>query len=125
MLCWREMALAEIHPARMAHSMAAYGGLFIQICEGRDRVPVGIQFMGGIALFNTELSLSVREQQCAGLAVIGNDNTAIGNELYLSEDTVKTHLHRMFRKISSVSRAHVLDRCLEPEEDVLVLARTI
>jgi DNA-binding NarL/FixJ family response regulator len=35
----------------------------------------------------------------------GRSNGEIGKELFLSEDTVKTHARRLFRKIGAADRA--------------------
>jgi DNA-binding NarL/FixJ family response regulator len=39
----------------------------------------------------------------------GKSNAEIGRELHLSEDTVKTHNRRMFRKLGAKDRAHAVD----------------
>ncbi len=38
----------------------------------------------------------------------GKSNAQIGRELYLSEDTVKTHARRMFRKMGASDRAQAV-----------------
>ncbi len=38
----------------------------------------------------------------------GKSNAQIGRELYLSEDTVKTHARRMFRKMGAADRAQAV-----------------
>ena len=38
----------------------------------------------------------------------GRSNAEIGRELYLSEDTVKTHARRLFRKLGASDRAHAV-----------------
>ena len=38
----------------------------------------------------------------------GKSNSAIGRELYLSEDTVKTHARRLFRKLGVNDRAQAV-----------------
>ena len=38
----------------------------------------------------------------------GRSNSEIGKELYLSEDTVKTHARRLFRKLSAADRAQAV-----------------
>ena len=35
-------------------------------------------------------------------------NAEIGRELYLSEDTVKTHARRLFRKVGAADRAQAV-----------------
>lgn len=49
--------------------------------------------------------LTTREQEVLRLVAEGLDNAAIGARLYLSPDTVRTHLNKIFRKLDVHSRA--------------------
>lgn len=49
--------------------------------------------------------LTEREQQVLDGMARGLSNSAIGRELFLSEDTVKTHARRLFRKLGAPDRA--------------------
>ena len=49
--------------------------------------------------------LSAREQQVLEGIARGLSNAEIGRELYLAEDTVKTHARRLYRKLSATDRA--------------------
>lgn len=60
---------------------------------GRDR--------GGVGLTEREL------QVLLGMAE-GKSNAEIGRELFVSEDTVKTHARRLFRKLGARDRAHAV-----------------
>jgi len=51
----------------------------------------------------TERELEVLAGMCAG-----RSNSEIGRSLFLSEDTVKTHARRLFRKLGAVDRAHAV-----------------
>src|SRR4029077_8325536 len=51
-------------------------------------------------------TLSEREPQVPGGKARGQRHAEIGRELYLSEDTVKTHARRLFRKLGAADRAH-------------------
>ncbi len=53
-------------------------------------------------------ALSERELQVLGGMSRGRSNAEIGRELYLSEDTVKTHARRLFRKLGAADRAHAV-----------------
>jgi DNA-binding NarL/FixJ family response regulator len=53
-------------------------------------------------------ALSERELQVLGGMSRGRSNAEIGRELYLSEDTVKTHARRLFRKLGASDRAHAV-----------------
>lgn len=53
-------------------------------------------------------ALSERELQVLSGMSRGRSNSEIGRELYLSEDTVKTHARRLFRKLGAADRAHAV-----------------
>ncbi|MEU7814102.1 helix-turn-helix transcriptional regulator [Pseudonocardia sp. NPDC049154] len=50
-------------------------------------------------------ALSPREKQVMYLMARGYSNAAIGEVLWLAEDTVKTHVRRIFGKLDAVDRA--------------------
>jgi len=52
--------------------------------------------------------LTARELQVLVAMSRGRSNAEIGRELYLSEDTVKTHARRLFRKLGAADRAHAV-----------------
>jgi DNA-binding NarL/FixJ family response regulator len=56
----------------------------------------------------TPPALTEREQQVLEGMSRGKSNAEIGGELYLSEDTVKTHARRLFRKIGAADRAQAV-----------------
>lgn len=53
-------------------------------------------------------ALSGREVEVLEGMSRGKSNAQIGRELYLSEDTVKTHARRMFRKMGAADRAQAV-----------------
>ena len=53
-------------------------------------------------------ALSQRERQVLDGMSRGLSNAEIGRELYLSEDTVKTHARRLFRKLHAADRAQAV-----------------
>jgi DNA-binding NarL/FixJ family response regulator len=53
-------------------------------------------------------SLTERELQVLTGMSRGRSNAEIGKELYLSEDTVKTHARRLFRKLTAADRAQAV-----------------
>jgi DNA-binding NarL/FixJ family response regulator len=57
---------------------------------------------------NPEIRLTERELQVLRGMSQGKSNGQIGRELYLSEDTVKTHARRLFRKLGVRDRAHAV-----------------
>lgn len=52
--------------------------------------------------------LTEREMQVLTGMSRGRSNAEIGKELYLSEDTVKTHARRLFRKLTAADRAQAV-----------------
>jgi DNA-binding NarL/FixJ family response regulator len=52
--------------------------------------------------------LTERELQVLRGMGRGRSNSEIGKELYLSEDTVKTHARRLFRKLGAADRAQAV-----------------
>jgi DNA-binding NarL/FixJ family response regulator len=53
-------------------------------------------------------SLTEREMQVLTGMSRGRSNAEIGRELFLSEDTVKTHARRLFRKLNAADRAQAV-----------------
>ncbi len=54
------------------------------------------------------ISLTERELQVLRGMAEGRSNAEIGRELFVSEDTVKTHARRLFRKLGARDRAHAV-----------------
>jgi DNA-binding NarL/FixJ family response regulator len=54
------------------------------------------------------VSLSMREMQVLTGMSQGKSNAQIGRELFLSEDTIKTHARRLFRKLGAKDRAEAV-----------------
>ncbi|MFB9905135.1 response regulator transcription factor [Allokutzneria oryzae] len=54
--------------------------------------------------------LSRREQEVLGLIAEGMTAKGIGNRLGVSEETVKTHIRRILRKLEARDRAHAVAR---------------
>jgi DNA-binding NarL/FixJ family response regulator len=57
----------------------------------------------------SQLGLSCREQQLVPLIGRGLTNKEIANQLSLSEQTVKNHIHRMLRKVGVEDRISVFE----------------
>jgi DNA-binding NarL/FixJ family response regulator len=64
----------------------------------RDRLPVTPR----------RPALTKRELQVLRGMAEGKSNAEIGRELFVSEDTVKTHARRLFRKLNARDRAHAV-----------------
>ena len=69
----------------------------------------GVQQPGtGFGGSATQPTLTERELQVLTGMSRGRSNAEIGKELYLSEDTVKTHARRLFRKLGASDRAQAV-----------------
>lgn len=53
-------------------------------------------------------ALTEREHQVVGGMARGMSNAEIGRQLFLSEDTVKTHARSIFKKLRARDRAHAV-----------------
>jgi DNA-binding CsgD family transcriptional regulator len=56
--------------------------------------------------------LTARELQIAELVALGRTNAEISSELWITENSVKQALKRMFRKLEVSSRAELVARLL-------------
>lgn len=52
--------------------------------------------------------LTAKQLQVLMLAAGGHTNAEIGQRMYLAENTVKTHMAQVFRKIGARDRAHAV-----------------
>src|SRR3546814_10055239 len=52
--------------------------------------------------------LTAREVEVTRLVILGLSNAEIGRRVFLSEDTVKTHLRKAFKKVGALDRAHLI-----------------
>jgi DNA-binding CsgD family transcriptional regulator len=59
----------------------------------------------------TGTGLTVRQTEMLHLASYGLSNGDIGRKLFLSEDTVKTHLKRAYGALGARDRAHAVRPC--------------
>lgn len=59
-------------------------------------------------MMGTGDKLSAREVEMTRLVILGLTNKEIGRRVFLSEDTVKTHLRRTFKKTGAKDRAHLI-----------------
>lgn len=61
-------------------------------------------FASKLDAFCRQYGVSPREREVMELAVHGFTLRAIGSQLYITEDTVKTHLHRVYAKVGVSSK---------------------
>ena len=63
---------------------------------------------GGAGRPGVTATLTARELEVLRGMSQGHSNAEIGAELYLTEDTIKTHARRLFRKLDASDRAHAV-----------------
>lgn len=76
-----------------------------------QRVDVPALLPARVSLVNRptrSVTLTERELQVLRGMADGRSNAEIGRELFVSEDTVKTHARRLFRKLGARDRAHAV-----------------
>ncbi len=106
------MLTAGDDPQAVATAVA--NGAAGYICKDATRLEMGlaIHHVGGNGRRPTEptpqFKLSERETQVLDGMSRGLSNGEIGRELYLSEDTIKTHARRLFRKLRAADRAQAV-----------------
>jgi RNA polymerase sigma factor (sigma-70 family) len=59
-------------------------------------------------LAQTADALSPREQEVLTLVAEGDSNQEIGSKLFISEETVKSHVKRILRQLGARNRAHAV-----------------
>lgn len=102
-----------------ADAAAAAGASAVLVREPRPgELTAAVQHALGVAEARREAwagtedttvpTLTEREQQVLAGMSRGRSNGEIGRELFLSEDTVKTHARRLFRKLGAGDRAHAV-----------------
>jgi DNA-binding NarL/FixJ family response regulator len=69
---------------------------------------IGVGSHGEIENSRIDRRLTSRELQIAELVALGRTNAAIGSELWITENSVKQALKRMFRKLAVSSRAEMV-----------------
>jgi DNA-binding NarL/FixJ family response regulator len=68
----------------------------------------GVPQQRGDTVVRRRVDLTERELQVLRGMAEGKSNAEIGRELFVSEDTVKTHARRLFRKLGARDRAHAV-----------------
>ncbi|KAB1138776.1 helix-turn-helix transcriptional regulator [Micromonospora sp. AMSO12t] len=76
--------------------------------EPAEATPSGRRSGPGPRGGRSQVGLTERELQVLLGMAEGKSNAEIGRELFVSEDTVKTHARRLFRKLGARDRAHAV-----------------
>lgn len=111
----------------VAHSVEIYGALVAAVFAGvgiwlglkltRERIVVQQVEVPGLAgefvrdeAKVAELGLTPRELEMLGLIAAGLSNREIADKVFVSENTVKTHLSRLFDKLQAKRRTQAVER---------------
>jgi LuxR family transcriptional regulator, maltose regulon positive regulatory protein len=107
-----DAAAATLHSARLALKGSPSPGLFPHLLNDVDRRLRGKSTSDPGAAADVD-ELSVREMSV--LRLLGSELSiaAIGDELYISRNTVKTHLRGIYRKLDADTRAVAVARARE------------
>ena len=100
-------ALARHLPAADADLDA---GAVLDLAESSTDLPVILDVLPQPLICGTQL-LTPREIEMAKMVTRGLRNKAIAELLFVSESTVKTHLHSIFEKLGVRSRAELIAYC--------------
>lgn len=94
-------------PKGRAGQVATYAATAVVPAQRVD-VPIVASRLGPLARPARSVTLTERELQVLRGMADGQSNAEIGRELFVSEDTVKTHARRLFRKLGARDRAHAV-----------------
>ncbi|MBB5189782.1 DNA-binding NarL/FixJ family response regulator [Silvimonas terrae] len=78
---------------------------------GQKRIPPEIA--NDLAHHMADEALSTREVDVLRLAALGKSNKRIGTELFISEETVKSHMTNILSKLSATDRTHAVTIALK------------
>ena len=106
------MLTAGEDPQAVATAVANGAAGYITKDATRLEMGLAIHHVGGVdrhpAETTPQYKLSERETQVLDGMSRGLSNGEIGRELFLSEDTIKTHARRLFRKLRAADRAQAV-----------------
>jgi DNA-binding NarL/FixJ family response regulator len=96
----------------LARAVAA-GACGFAVCEPMagthaDGVRVDHEEVTNLNVASVELTLTSRETELLQGMTAGQSNPEIAKDLFVSEDTVKTHARRLYQKLGANDRAHAV-----------------
>ena len=100
----REAAFAAATAAARARTMAAMLDQALESLVGAEVAPVAD---GPSRVTSSPIALSLREREVLALVAAGRSNTSIAEALYVSPNTVKTHVASLLRKHDVGTRAQL------------------
>jgi len=66
-----------------------------------------------IDLFCQQYGLTPRQKNIVDLILTGSSNKEIGEELHITEGTVKTHIYNIFKKVDVTSRNQIISKIMQ------------
>lgn len=75
-----------------------------------DNEPAGERLAKAIGQMKNEYALTDRETEILTELLVGNGNRAIAGKLFISENTVKTHIHNLLQKMEVSNRIEALEK---------------
>lgn len=122
------LRLAEFHYAFVSHSIEIYAAIVAVVFAGLGiwlggtltrkkpevivrEVPVEVPVFGPFVLNEAkvaELQITPRELEILGLVAQGLSNKEIAERVFVSENTVKTHVSRVFDKLGARRRTEAV-----------------
>lgn len=69
-----------------------------------------VDFTPAFSVIKREYALTDREIEILRELSDGNGNSDIASKLFISENTVKTHIHNLLQKMGSTSRVEAIDK---------------
>jgi DNA-binding NarL/FixJ family response regulator len=88
----------------------AFADALLEIAAGGDFVSSEFGVEDALPWPGNEFGLTLRESEVAALLADGMSNKQIADSLWISENTVKTHLKAIFQKATVTSRAQAIVR---------------
>jgi len=99
-LALEEAAVATAEAAARASSVAEALAL-LTVEEGK------LELLGSSPTLDSDASLSPREREVLALVAAGQTNKAIASALYVSPNTVKTHVSSLLHKLQADTRVQL------------------
>ncbi|TDC79612.1 DNA-binding response regulator [Micromonospora sp. KC606] len=101
-------AVPTVVPAQRGDDEVEAEAADAEAADAEAPVPAGQRGGPGTRNGRGAVGLTERELQVLLGMAEGKSNAEIGRELFVSEDTVKTHARRLFRKLGARDRAHAV-----------------
>lgn len=81
-----------------------------EVCVGMASERDGEKLGKSVVKIKNEYALTDRETEILTELLAGNGNKAIAGKLFISENTVKTHIHNLLQKMGVANRLEALEK---------------